>query len=106
MIITLPIFCMSQAELNMKESQVNDLGQNIKTQQSETSKAKSELKTALENIETLKKDFSAERTGWETEKAALLKRAEDAEAALKPVTDELSGLKYQINSMTATIFGK
>ena len=97
---------MLQAELNMKESQFNDLRANIQTQQSETSKAKSELKTALENIEQLKQSFSTDRTGWETEKAALLKRAEDAEAALKPVTDELSGLKHQINSMTTTIFGK
>ena len=90
----------------MKESQVVDLRQNIQTQQSETSKAKSELKTTLENIEKLKKDFGTERTSWDTEKAALLKRAEDAEAALKPVTDELSCLKHQINSMTAAIFGK
>jgi len=90
----------------MKESQVVDLRQNIQSQQADTSKAKSELKTALENIEKLKKDFSAERTGRDTEKAALLKRAEDAEAALKPVTDELSGLIHQINSMTAAIFGK
>ena len=60
----------------------------------------------MENIEQLKQNFSVDRTGWETEKAALLKRAEDAEAALKPVTDELSGLKHQINSMTAAIFGK
>ena len=90
----------------MKESQVTDLRQNIQTQQSETSKAKSKLKTALENIEKLKKDFSADRTVWDIEKATLLKRAEDAEAALKPVTDELSGLKHQINSMTAAIFGK
>nr|XP_020193772.1 WASH complex subunit 2-like [Aegilops tauschii subsp. strangulata] len=93
------------AELNMKESPVNYLRQNIQTQQSETSKAKLELNTALENIENLKKDFSAERTGWETEKAALLKRAEDAEVALTSVTDECSGLKYQINSMTTAIFG-
>ena len=34
------------------------------------------------------------------------KIAEGAEAALKPVTDELSGLKHQINSMTTAIFGK
>ena len=37
---------------------------------------------------------------------ALLKRAEDAEAALKPVTEELSGLKQQINNMSSAIFGK
>ena len=90
----------------MKESQVTNLRKNIQTQQSETSKDKLELKTVLEDIEKLKRDFNAERTGGETKKAALLKRAEDAEAALKPVTDELSGLKYQINSMKAAIFGK
>ena len=39
----------------MKESQFSDLRQNIQTQQSETSKAKLELNTALENIENLKK---------------------------------------------------
>ena len=45
---------MSQAELNEKEFQVKYLGANIQTQQYETFKAKSELKTALENIEKLK----------------------------------------------------
>ena len=106
MTIMLLVFVFLQAELNMKESQVTDLRRNIKSQQSETSKAKSELKTALEEMEKLKKDFKADRTSWESEKAALLKRAEEAEAALKPVTDELSGLKHQINSMTSAIFGK
>ena len=64
------------------------------------------MKTALENIEQLKQNFNTDRSGWETEKAALLKRAEDAEIALKPVTDELSGLKQQINNMSSAIFGK
>ena len=102
----LPILFMLQVELSMKESQVNDVRANIETQQSETSKAKSELKTALENLKKLEQDFSSDKAGWGTKRATLLKRAEDAEAALKPVTDELSGLKYQINSMTTTIFGK
>ena len=97
---------MSQAELTKKHSQLNDLKANINTQQSETSKAKSELKTALEDIEKLKQNFSADKTGWENKREALLKRAEDAEAALKPVTDEFSGLRHQINNMTSAIFGK
>ena len=97
---------MSQAELTEKDSQINDLRANIKTQQSETSKAKSELMIALENIEELKQSFSVDKTGWETERVALLKRAEHAEATLKPVTEELSVLKHQINSMTAAIFSK
>ena len=97
---------MSQAELVEKDSQLNDLKANIKTQQSETSKAKSELKIALENIEQLKQNFKTDKNGWETEKAALLKRAEDAEAALKPVTDELSSLRQHINNMSSAIFHK
>lgn len=97
---------MSRAELTEKDSQINDVKANIKTQQSETSKAKSELKSALENIEQLKQSLNADKAGWETEKAALLKRVEDAEAALKPVTDELSSLRHQIDNMTSTIFGK
>ena len=97
---------MSQIELAEKDSQLNDLKANIKTQQSETSKAKSELKSALETIEQLKQNFNSEKSGQETDKAALLKRAEEVETALKPVTGELSGLKQQINIMSSTIFGK
>ena len=95
-----------QAELSEKDSQLNDLKANIKTQQSETSKAQSELRTSLENIEQLKHNFNTYKDGWETEKAALLKRAEAAEATLKRVIDELSGLKQQINNMSLAIFGK
>lgn len=43
---------------------------------------------------------------WDAEKETLLKKVEDAEAALKPVAEELSALKHQINAMTAAIFGK
>lgn len=57
-------------------------------------------------MEQLKERFKTERTNWETERAALLKRAEDTEAALKPVEEELMGLKHQVNSMTAVVFGK
>ena len=78
----------------------------MKTQQAETTKARDELKTALTTMEQLKEWFNSERTNWDTEKAGLLKRAEDTEAALKPVTEELTGLKRQINAMTYAIFGK
>ena len=54
----------------------------------------------------MKDGFKNEWEGWETEKAALLKRAEDAKAALKPVAEELTGLKRQIDAMTSAIFGK
>ena len=44
-------------------------------------------------MEKLKEGFHKERADWETEKSALIKRAEKAEAALKPVVDELTGVK-------------
>ena len=57
-------------------------------------------------MEKLKKSFNKEREDWNTEKSALQKRAEDAEAALKPVVDELTGVKRQVHAMTAAVFGK
>ena len=57
-------------------------------------------------MEKLKKDFKDDQAGWETEKSALLQRAEDVEETLKPVAEELASLKHQIDAMTAAIFGK
>ena len=106
MIVIPPVVCIRQPELNVEESLVVGLQQNIKSQQSETSKAKSELTTALEEMEKFNKDYKADRKSWETEKTALLKRAKEAEAALKSVAEEFSGLKHQIHTITAGIFGK
>ena len=80
--------------------------ENVKSQQAEAAKAKEELTKALAAMEKLKESFNKDRADWETEKSGLTKRAEDAEAALKPVVDELTGLKRQINAMTSAIFGK
>ena len=57
-------------------------------------------------MEKLKETFNKERADWETEKAGLTKKAEDAEAALKPVVEELTGLKRQINAMNSVVFGE
>ena len=57
-------------------------------------------------MEKLKESFKKERADWDIEKAALAKKAEDAEAALKPVVEELTSLKQQINAMTSVVFGK
>ena len=95
-----------QAELKTKENQVIDLQENLKTQQAETSKAKEELASALSAMEQLKENFKKKRADWATEKSALIKRAEDAEAALKPVADELTSIKRHVHAMTAAIFGK
>ena len=100
------IVYLLQADLSSKESQVTNLRENIKSQQAETSKAKDELTNALAAMKKLKESFKAKEKGWDIDRSALLKRAEDAEAALKPVTEELSGLKQHINLMSAAIFGK
>ena len=57
-------------------------------------------------MEKLKEGFAKERADWNTEKSALRKRAEDAEAALKPVVDELTGVKRQVHATAADVFGK
>ena len=95
-----------QAELKTKENQVTDLQENLKTQHAETSKAKEELASALSAMEQLKDSFKKKRADWATEKSALIKRAEDAEAALKPVADELTSIKQHVHAMTTAIFGK
>ena len=92
--------------MRIKEDRIADLQEALKTQQAETDKAKQELTSALSITEQLKEGFQKERTDWATEKATLIKRAENAEAALKPVLDELTAVKRQVHSMTAAIFGK
>ena len=83
-----------------KESQTTDRQEILKLQQEETSKAKEGLKGTLSAMEQLKEGFKTEHTNWETERAALLKRAEEVEATLKPMEEEMTGLKHQVNSMT------
>ena len=100
------LFLLLQSEINQQVSQIADLQENLKSQQAETTKARDELKTALTTMEQLKEWSKSERANWDTEKAGLLKRAEHAESALKPVTEELTGLKRQVNAMTSAIFGK
>ena len=95
-----------QAELSKRENQTADLQENLKSQQAETSKAKEELTSALSAMEKLKEGFNKERADWTTEKSALAQRAEKAEAALKPVVDELTSVKRQVHAMTAAVFGR
>ena len=95
-----------QAELKTKENQVADLQENLKSQQAETSKAKEELARTLSAMEHLKESFKKKQADWATEKSTLIKRVEDAEAALKPVADELTSIKRHVHTMTTTIFGK
>ena len=92
-VVLLKIPSMLQAELRSKDAKNSDLQENVKSQQAEAAKAKEELTQALAVMEKLKESFNKDRANWETEKSGLTKRAEGAEAALKPIVDELAGLK-------------
>ena len=61
---------------------------------------------SLKTAEDLKKFFDEERTAFEVQKKDLEKRVQDAEGALNPVTEELAGLKRQVDLMISAIFGK
>ena len=97
---------MLQDELRNRDARNSDLQENVKSQQEEAAKAKEELTKALAAMEKLKESFNKDRADWEIEKSGLTKRAKDDEAALKPIVDELAGLKRQINAMNSAIFGK
>ena len=99
-------FCFWQTDLNRRASEITELRNSLTFQETASTKAKEELTLALANMEKLKKDLEMERSAWEIEKAALEKRANDAESALNPVTEELSRLRQQINDMTSAIVGK
>ena len=86
--------------------QLGDLKKNIELQQAESIKAELKLNSALEDLEKQKSKFDADRAALESEKADLLRRAEDAEKHLKPAIEELVGLKQHISQMTTAIFGK
>ena len=95
-----------QAELNRNAVENSELRSRLIETEAAASKAKKELQVSLKTAEDLKKFFDEERTAFEVQKKDLEKRIQDAEGALNPVTEELTGLKHQIDLMTSAIFGK
>ena len=95
-----------QAELNRNALEMSELRSRLTETESAASKAKKELQVSLKTAEDLKRFFDEERTTFEVQKKDLEKRVQDAEGALNPVTEELTGLKRQIDLMTSAIFGK
>ena len=95
-----------QADLTRRAAEVTELRNRLAATESAAAKAKEQLALNLTSAEKLKKDFEAERSTWEVQRNALEKRAKDAEEALNPVTQELTGLRQQIELMTSAIFGE
>ena len=95
-----------QAACKNFESEISELKNRLKTQETETRKANAKFEFSVAAQEKLKKKFETERKTWAEEKTALLSRAEQAEAALTERTAELSGLKRHVSQMVSAIFGK
>ena len=95
-----------QATISKFESEIADLKNRLATQESEIEKANSKFEFSVSEQEKLKQNFESEKKIWADEKAALVTRAETAEASLAEATAELSDLKHQISRMVSAIFGE
>ena len=95
-----------QAVCKKFESEISELKNRLKTQETETRKANAKFEFSVAAQEKLKRKFETERKTWAEVKTALLSRAEQAKAALTERTAELSGLKRHVSQMVAAIFGK
>ena len=95
-----------QAIISQFVSEVVDLKNRVAAQETETQKANSKFECSVSEQEKLKQNFESEKKIWADEKAALVTRAETAEASLAEATAELSDLKRQISRMVSVIFGE
>ena len=95
-----------QATISKFESEIADLKNRLATQESEIEKANSKFEFSVSEQEKLKQNFESEKKIWADEKAALVTRAETAEASLAEATAELSDLKRHISRMVSSIFGE
>ena len=87
-------------------SQLTDAKTRLADQEAEIKNADSKLQLSLSEAEKLKTSFDAEKKSWADEKTLLTQCAETAEAALKEVTMELTGLKNRVSQMVSSIFGE
>ena len=88
------------------DSQLTDAKTRLAAQETEIKNADSKLQLSLSEAEKLKTSFDVEKKSWADEKTLLIQRAETAEAALKEVTTELTGLKNRVSQMVSAIFGE
>lgn len=85
---------------------LNDLHLQVQTAARLREEAESSSSAWKEKFEAATNELNAVKVSFEDEKTTLLKRAEEAEGQLAPVTKELNMLKLHINKMVGAIFGK
>ena len=79
------------------DSQLADAKTRLASQETEINNTESKLQLSLSEAEKLKASFDVEKKSRADEKTLLTQRAETAEAALKEVTAELTGLKSRVS---------
>ena len=79
---------------------------NLASQQTDRSEADQKWRVAVTKLEKTRAELAACKKTAESKKAALTKRADDAEGRLKVASEELQTLKCHISRMTSVIFGK
>lgn len=95
-----------QDMLKQAESQVAGLEKQVTTEIELREKAEKLSSDFEESLINCTDKLEKATTEFANEKAALLKRAEEAESKLEPVTQELQRLKGHITQMCIAIFGK
>lgn len=93
-------------EFNLSQGMLNDLQQQVQTVSKLREEGESPSSAWKEKFEAAASDLNALKASFEDERAALLKRMEEAEGQLAPVTEELNMLKLHITKMIGVIFGK
>ena len=88
------------------DSQLADAKTRLAAQETEIKNTESKLQLSISEAEKPKTSFDVEKKSWADEKTSLTLRAETAEAALKEVTAELTGLKNRVSQMVSAIFGE
>ena len=88
------------------ESSLAGLKKNLAEQQNARTASEEKYRLALADMEKMKADHQKFEKKANADQAAILKRAEQAEAKLEAVLQELSGLKKHVSNMTQSIFGK
>ena len=95
-----------QDVLNEVESQTADFQKEARKERKLWEKAERLSSDFHKSLLTVKETLKKAEVSFENEKAILVKRAEEAEAKLEPVTEELATLKGHITTMCSAIFGK
>ena len=89
-----------------RQKKADGLQKELKTECKQRKRVEAPSVYVQESVAMAKENLQAAKAAHEEEKATRVKRAEEAEGQLEPVTEELNTLKCHITNMTVAVFGK